>query len=294
MISTKLCGDMFDVQVQAEAAAKLVSMKARLKGASHTAHTAQQTQAQQHEQLSQLQSQLWRASQAEVKLQEQLETSCTAQKQLQAIVAQLEEEHCQLQQQLTESCEAAEKLLAKSTTHASELSTRNSDLTAQNSVLTTQIHQLQQQQSIDALELTACNSGLLTQLSLQQQQHAEATRRVTSEVTARLEKQLTVSQQQLKQATQRVQTAEQQLSAQLMSAAEAESRAARAEGLMKKIEERRAGLESDKRRLQTCVREVRAEVSNGKFAVVFRSFFSFIIHVCFPYGQICTVSSASL
>ncbi|KAL0019445.1 hypothetical protein WJX77_000469 [Trebouxia sp. C0004] len=74
--------------------------------------------------------------------------------------------------------------------------------------------------------------------------------------------QLASSKQQLKHAIQRLQTAEQQLSSQKLSVAEAESRALRGEALMKKSEERRAGLECDKRRLQAFVRELKSEASS--------------------------------
>ncbi|KAA6418428.1 MAG: hypothetical protein FRX49_11588 [Trebouxia sp. A1-2] len=122
-----------------------------------------------------------------------------------------------------------------------------------------QIHQLHQQQSTDILELTARNSGLSTELDMQQQQHAKALSRCTVEATAPLERQLASSKQQLKHATQRLHTAEQQLSSHKLSVAEAESRALRAEGLMRKSEERRSGLECDKRRLQAFVRELKSE-----------------------------------
>ncbi|KAA6416644.1 MAG: hypothetical protein FRX49_13380 [Trebouxia sp. A1-2] len=126
-----------------------------------------------------------------------------------------------------------------------------------------QIHQLHQQQSTDILELTARNSGLSTELDMQQQQHAKALSRCTVEATAPLERQLASSKQQLKHATQRLHTAEQQLSSHKLSVAEAESRALRAEGLMRKSEERRSGLECDKRRLQAFVRELKSETRHS-------------------------------
>ncbi len=183
------------------------------------------------------------------------------QKQLQAKFAQQKQDRKQLQQQLTDAHEAVDHQRVESVACESELQARISELVGQNSSLASQVHQLHQQQSTDVLELTARNSGLLTELSLQQQQHAEALTRCMAEATAPLERQLASVKQQLKHATQRLQTAEQQLSSHKLSVAEAESRALRAEGLMKKSEERRAGLECDKRRLQGFVNELKAEVT---------------------------------
>jgi len=194
-------------------------------------------------------------------LQEQLEAVMLEQKQLQANFAQQEQERKQLQQQLADAQETVEALQAESAACESELRARISELVGQNSSLASQIHQLHQQQSTEALELTARNSGLLTELSLQQQQHAEALTRCIAAATAPLERQLASSKQQLKHATQRLQTAEQQLSSHKLTVAEAESRALRVEGLMKKSEERRSGLECDKRRLQAFVRELKSEVN---------------------------------
>jgi len=233
-------------------------LKARLKAA---AQAAQQAQTQQQDELSQLQSQLQGMSNVKADLQEQLEAVMSEQKQLQADFAQQEWERKQLQQQLTDAHETVDNLQAESVACESELRARISELDGQNSALASQIHQLHQQQSMDALELTARNSGLLTELGLQQQQHAEALTRCTAEVTAPLERQLASCKQQLKHATQRLQAAEQQLSSQKLSVAEAESRALRADGLMKKSEERRAGMDCDKRRLQTFVRELKFEVN---------------------------------
>ena len=106
-------------------------------------------------------------------------------------------------------------------------------------------------------------SGPLTTLGeqQQQQQHAEALTRCTAEVAAPLERQFACCNQQLKHATQRLQTAEQHLSSQKLSVAEAEFRALRAEGLMKKSKDRQSGLECDKRRLQAFVRKLKAKVN---------------------------------
>ncbi len=246
------------VQVQTEAAAKHSSVKARLKTA---AQAAQQAQTQQQDKLSQLQSQLQGISNVKADLQEQLEAAMSEHKQLQANFAQQDQERKLLQQQLTDAYETVENLQAASVAYESELRAHVSELVGQNSSLASQIHRLHQQQSTDALELTACNSGLLTKLGVQQQQHAEALSRCTAEIALALERQLASCKQQLKHATQRLQTAEQQLSSQKLSVAEAESGALRAEGLMKKSEERRSGLECDKRRLHNLVRELKSEVN---------------------------------
>lgn len=246
------------IQVQKEAAAKLSSMKAKLKSA---AQAALLDQTRQQEQLSQLQLQLQEACHARVSLQEQVEAVSSEHQQLQASVAQQDGVSQQLQRQLTEAQESAEKLLLNSTGCESELRGQISELTGQKSDLSAQVHQLQQQQSTEMLELTACNSGLKTQLSLMQQQHAEALSNVSADVAAPLDKQLAASKQQLRHALQRLNAAEQQLRTQEVTTAEAESRAGRADALMKKGEERRAGLELDKRRLHVCVRDVRSEVS---------------------------------
>ncbi|DBA88771.1 TPA: hypothetical protein ACH3X1_004188 [Trebouxia sp. C0004] len=246
-------------QVQTEAAAKHSSLKARLKAA---AQAAQQAQTQQQDELGQLQSQLQGMSNVKADLQEKLEAVMSEQKQLHANFAQQEQERTQLQQQLTDAQETVEKLQAESAACESELRAHISELVGQNSSLASQLHQLHQQQSTDVLELTSRNSGLLTELSLRQQQHAEALTRCTAEVSSPLQRQLASSKQQLKHAIQRLQTAEQQLSSQKLSVAEAESRALRGEALMKKSEERRAGLECDKRRLQAFVRELKSEASS--------------------------------
>ncbi|DBA69505.1 TPA: hypothetical protein ACH3X2_012780 [Trebouxia sp. C0005] len=246
-------------QVQTEAAAKHSSLKARLKTA---AQAAQQAQMQQQHELSQLQSQLQGIGNVKADLQEQLKAVMSEHKQLQANFAQQEQDRKQLQQQLTDVRETVDNLRAESVACKSELQARVSELVAQNSSLASQIHQLHQQQSTDILELTARNSGLSTELDMQQQQHAKALSRCTVEATAPLERQLASSKQQLKHATQRLHTAEQQLSSHKLSVAEAESRALRAEGLMRKSEERRSGLECDKRRLQAFVRELKSEASS--------------------------------
>lgn len=104
-------------------------------------------------------------------------------------------------------------------------------------------------------------SGLLTTFGEQQQQHAEALTRCTAEVAAPLERQFACCKQQLKHAAQRLQTAEQHLSSEKLSFAEAESMALRAERLMKKSKERQSGLECDKRRLQAFVRKLKSKAN---------------------------------
>ena len=226
-------------------------MKAKWKALS------QSTQEAQAQQQAQLRSQLQEMTDAKLALQAQLDASNNQQVHLKAALTQLEEERSLLKQQLSHSSEAAEKLRGEA---AAGLEARNSELSAQIVELRAQVQHLQQQQSSHALELTAQNSGLLTQLSLQQQQHAEALSSVSAELTAPLEKELLVIRQQLKLVTQKLQAAEQQLSAHEASCTGAEARAAKAEGLLKKSDGRRSVLECDKRRLQTCVKEVRAEV----------------------------------
>ena len=139
----------------------------------------------------------------------------------------------------------------------------NSGLVSQASVLSAQVHQLQQHHSSEALELAACNSGLQTQLSKLQQQHADAMNRLTSEVSHPLEKHIASLKQQLRISLQRLQTAEQQVRAQGCSVTEAESRAARAEAVLRKAEDRRTGVEAEKRRLLTAVRDTKAEVGSS-------------------------------
>ena len=114
----------------------------------------------------------------------------------------------------------------------------------------------------------------MTQLSLQQQQHAEALQRATSEVSSQMQAQLTATKQQLKTVCNKLHAAEQHFSAQEQSLVEAESRALRAEGLMKKSEQRRAGLEADKRRLQSLAREHESAVNHWRCQFCLQMLFS--------------------
>ena len=180
---------------------------------------------------------------------------------LQAAKDELAEQHSAL---LTDS----ELVQSKLTAQLVELTAQHSELTGQQATLTEQMQQLQQKQSSEALELNARNAGLVTQLNIAQQHHAEAISRVTAEVAQPMEQQTVKLKQQLKASAHKLYSSEQQLRAHEVGAADAESRAARAEALLKKTEERRAGSESDKRHLQTSLREAKAEVRTAHCASV--------------------------
>ena len=229
----------------------------QLATASQEAQSAQQLQAQQRQQVNQLETQLQQVTHAKINLQESFSAQHTENSQLKADSDKQEEELKGLRQQLVDTHAASEKLRG-------DLQTRISELTAQNSELSSQTRNLQQQQSSQTLELTARNSGLMTQLTLQQQQHADALQRATSEISSQLQAQLTATKQQLKTVSNKLHAAEQHLSAQEQSLSEAESRALRADWLMKKSEQRRVGLESDKRRLQSLAREHETEVHDQR------------------------------
>ena len=177
-----------------------------------------------------------------------------------AVCCQIEDAKQSLQQQLSTAQTESMAEQARLEAQISQLTAHNSDLVSQASAMSLQVHQLQQHRSSEALELTACNSGLLTQLSILQQQHAEATHRTTAEVSRPLQKHIATLKQQLRASSQRLQHAEQQVSAHELSVTEAESRAARAAAVLQKTEDRRTGVEAEKRRLQTVVRDVKAEV----------------------------------
>lgn len=180
-----------------------------------------------------------------------------------AACSQLEDTKQALQQELSTSQSQSSAEIAELEAQISDITAHNSNLVSQAALLTAQVHQLQQQHSSEALELAACNSGLQTQLSELQQQHTAALNRITSEVSHPLEKHIATLKQQLRVSLQRLQTAEQQVRAQGCSMTEAESRAVRAEAVLRKAEDRRTGVEAEKRRLLTVVRDTKAEVGSS-------------------------------
>lgn len=178
----------------------------------------------------------------------ELKTALTA---AQDSAAQFEKDHAMLQQQLLALHAASDSAQA--------------DARSQKAQLESQVQLLQlssQQQSAHALELAASNSGLATQLDMLQAQHAQQLDGIRTEIAAPLQKHIVSLQQQLKGTASKAQGLEQQLKTQELRVDEAESRAARAEGLVKRGEERRNGLEGERRRLQQSLRELRNEVGH--------------------------------